>query len=171
MARIETGKVRLERMPVDPEDVVRSALAQLGSRAGDRSVSIECDPSLNAVPLDPELFAIAIRQVLDNALKYSAPNQPVEVLLREHDNEFLVEIRDHGQGIPKGEQGHVFEKFYRGAGSGKHVPGSGMGLSIAREIVELHGGRAWIESKPGQGTSFFAAIPYGLKIEKEPQAV
>jgi len=169
MARIEAGRVRLERKEVDPEDVVRSALAQLGSRAGDHTVSIKSDEHLSAVPLDPELFAIAIRQALDNALKYSAANQPVEVELREQDDELLVEIRDHGPGIPAVEQAQVFEKFYRGASSGRHVTGSGMGLAIAREIVELHGGRVWIESKPGQGTSFFAAIPKGAKTAKEPQ--
>jgi two-component system sensor histidine kinase KdpD len=171
MARIEAGKVRMERKAVDPEAVVRSALGQLGSRAEDRSVTIHSESSLHAVRLDPELFAIAIRQALDNALKYSAASQPVEVSLREQDQEFLVEIRDHGKGIPINEQAQIFEKFYRGASSGSHVAGSGMGLAIAREIVELHGGRAWIESAPGKGTSFFAAIPIGAPMQKEPQAV
>ena len=159
MARIEAGKVRVERTSVDPEDVVRSALSQLGSRAGDRTVSIQSDPDMSAVLLDAELFAIAIRQALDNALKYSPANQPVEVVLRKENGELMIEIRDHGTGIPKEEQVQVFEKFYRGTSTSQHVPGSGMGLAIAREIVELHGGRAWIDSKPGQGTTFFAAIP------------
>jgi two-component system sensor histidine kinase KdpD len=159
MSRIEAGKVQLERRMVEPVEVVRSALAQLGSRAGDRQVSIEPAAGLEETSLDPDLFAIAVRQALDNALKYSNLTDPVEVLLSLSPKELLVEVRDHGPGIPAGEQTQVFEKFYRGASQAKQVPGSGMGLSIAREIVELHGGKAWIESQPGHGTSFFASIP------------
>jgi two-component system sensor histidine kinase KdpD len=174
MARIEAGKVRLERTLAMPEDVVRTAIEQLGSRAVDRSVSIRCDSGLGPVLLDPELFAIAIRQALDNALKYSPQNRPVEVLLSEPAGELVVEIRDHGPGIPPREQAQVFEKFYRGMSTGRHVAGSGMGLSIAREIIELHGGRAWIESRPGDGVSFFAAVPVAGSVSAkavQPEAV
>jgi signal transduction histidine kinase len=103
-------------------------------------------------------------------------DQPVDVTVRESGGECVVEIRDHGPGIPVREQAQVFEKFYRGMSTGRHVAGSGMGLSIAREIIELHGGRAWIESRPGNGVSFFAAIPLAgpadaKKIKPEPVGV
>ncbi len=163
MARIEAGKVRVERAMVDPVAVVRSALAQLGSRAAERTISIQADRDLGEASLDPELFAIALRQALDNALKYSAADQPMEIFVRGQGSELVYEVRDHGQGIPTAEQAQVFEKFYRGLSISRHVQGSGMGLSIAREIVDLHGGRAWIESKAGKGTSFFAAIPRAVR--------
>lgn len=162
MARIEAGKVRLERVQVDPRDIVQTAITQLGSRATDRSISIDSGSAPASVSLDPELFAVAVRQAIDNALKYSPAGRPVDIFLRQSsDDEFVVEVRDHGPGIAPGEQGRIFEKFYRGPSNGKQVAGFGMGLSIAREIVELHGGRAWIESNTNEdaGVSFFASIP------------
>jgi two-component system sensor histidine kinase KdpD len=158
MARIEAGKVRLERVPVDPRDVIQTAVAQLGSRAADRTISIDSGSAPATVSLDPELFAIAVRQAIDNALKYSPAGRPIDIFLRQANDEFVVEVRDHGPGIAPGEQGRIFEKFYRSPGNGKHIAGSGMGLSIAREIVELHGGHAWIESQ-GDGVSFFTSMP------------
>ena len=87
------------------------------------------------------------------------------------DSARVLEIRDHGPGIAAAEQAQVFEKFYRGMTGGRHRPGSGMGLSIAREIIELHGGRAWIESTPGSGVSFFAAIPHKEKTNSQQREV
>jgi two-component system, OmpR family, sensor histidine kinase KdpD len=162
MSRLDAGKVRLERELTAPEVPIRTALRQLGARAEDRAVSIDVAPGLQPISADVQLLAIAMRQVLDNAIKYSPAGKPIAVSLKlAPGGELLIEIRDQGPGIPEKEQTLIFDRFYRGQGIRKRAPGSGMGLAIVREIIELHGGRVWVEAaRNPAGTAFFASVPY-----------
>jgi signal transduction histidine kinase len=104
-----------------------------------------------------------ISQVMDNllinAIKYSGPGAKVNVTGFDKGEVVVVCIEDNGPGIPVEEQKLVFDKFYRGKKSASQVPGTGLGLAISKSVVEKHGGRIWIESKPGEGSKFLFALP------------
>jgi two-component system sensor histidine kinase MprB len=91
----------------------------------------------------------AVNNLLDNARKYSPATQPIEVAVADRE----VTVRDHGPGIPPNELEHVFDRFYRGAGS-RHEAGSGLGLAIVRQVADAHGGEVTVESAPATGTVF-----------------
>ena len=110
-----------------------------------------------------------IEQVIDNlvgnAMKFSPPTQNVDIELRRNGDEVVASVSDRGAGILPEDLGHVFERYYRAAGQRDLVPGAGLGLAIAREIVEAHGGRIWAESDgPGRGSRFFIALPAGAAV-------
>jgi len=102
-----------------------------------------------------------IHQLVDNAVKYSPPATPISIEARKEGDTVTLAVVDQGPGIRAAEQERVFEKFYRSPTNGPRMPGSGMGLSIAHEIVRAHGGKIWVESSPGTGSRFCVSIPTG----------
>jgi two-component system, OmpR family, sensor histidine kinase KdpD len=109
------------------------------------------------VDADQELLSLAFRQLLDNAIKYSPPTSTIEVSAS-CNGAIEVSIRNSGAGIPEREQSRIFERFYRGA-QARHVPGSGMGLSIVQQIARAHGGSLGVASSPEAGTTFTLSFP------------
>jgi signal transduction histidine kinase len=115
------------------------------------------------LPLDRRLLKLALKQVLDNALKYSPPRSPVTVRVSNGgvsngNHAINFEITDHGPGIPAREQGRVFERFYRGPSVKNQIPGFGLGLAIANHIVQAHQGELTVNSVPGE-TTFRLTLP------------
>jgi two-component system, OmpR family, sensor histidine kinase KdpD len=159
MARIEAGRVRLRRENYAVSDVVRSVLEKLKAHAEERSIVVEVDPDTPSIWVDRELIEVALRQLIDNALKYSPPESPVLVKAESAAGRVILSVADHGPGIPEAEQTRIFEKFYRAEASRHHIPGAGLGLVIAREIIHAHGGEIWVESKPGEGSIFRFSLP------------
>jgi two-component system sensor histidine kinase VicK len=114
------------------------------------------------------LAELALRQVIANALKYSKPESPIAIGARPDGGRVIISVGDQGPGIADKELHHIFEKFYRVGERTDGVPGTGMGLHIAREIVKAHGGEIWVESVVGQGSKFFLSLPCATDIEEEP---
>jgi len=100
-----------------------------------------------------------VQQLLDNAAKYSPPQSPLEVSVKQQDGKAVITVTDHGNGVPQHERTRIFDKFYRGRGARERIPGTGMGLAIAREIVKAHGGEIWVDSHSGQGAEFSFTLP------------
>ena len=159
MARIEAGELTLNKQPLPAESLVQPALALLRSRLDGRPVKVTIDPRLGSVQADAELISITVRQLLDNAAKYSPPQSQLEISVSERDGEALIVVADQGSGIPEHEKDRIFEKFYRGRAARERIPGTGMGLAIARKIVNAHGGKIWADSVPGQGARFSFTLP------------
>lgn len=111
------------------------------------------------IEVDAELMQLAIRHLLDNALKYSAPGSPLTIRVATGERGLTIDVGDKGPGIPERDQARIFEKFNRGPDTRSRVPGTGMGLTIAREIVRAHGGDIWVRSSAGQGSEFCIAVP------------
>jgi signal transduction histidine kinase len=101
---------------------------------------------------------LAIRQLLDNALKYTSAETPVEMGAQVKDGLLSVEVTDYGKGIPAEEQLRIFDRFYRSPSAKRQIPGSGLGLSIAHGIVRAHNGELTVSSRPGQ-TTFRITLP------------
>jgi two-component system sensor histidine kinase KdpD len=109
------------------------------------------------VDVDGGQIQRALANLIENALKFSSPGEPVHVAITATRKEAIARVVDHGPGIPSDELERVFEPFYRGVGPARS--GAGLGLSIARGFVEANGGRIWAESRPGQGATFAIALP------------
>ena len=159
MARIEAGKIHLERERVPAAVLVEDALRDKRSMLTECNVAVDVPPDLPHLWADPELIVLALRQLIDNAVKYSAPNSDVEIDARQADGQVVLSVRDHGQGISQADLPHVFEKFYRGRQSRGQIAGAGLGLAIARAVVDAHGGKIWAESRAGEGSVFRIALP------------
>lgn len=159
IAEVEAGNVRLQRSTASARELAQGAVDTFRGRGAERiqvEVSSECN-----VRADVELVTLALRQLMDNALKYSDPMSAVRCDAICEGDRLLVKVADKGPGIPEQERERVFDKFYRRASVRSRTPGSGMGLHIAREIARSHGGDVWMEPGETGGAVFCFAIPMG----------
>lgn len=159
MAQIDAGKIRLERSRIRVHDLCTGAFEHFGERLEGRTLSNSIGNDLPLVLVDKDLIQLALRQIIDNALKYSAPASPLEIAAQAEGDRVLILLRDRGPGIPEKYLERIFEKFYRKDPGKQHIPGSGLGLYIAREIVRAHGGELSVKSEAGQGSEFCMALP------------
>ena len=162
LARIEGGTFRLNLAVHFPSSLVNGALRQMKSMLEERPIYIAVPEDLPPVRVDAELIQIVITHLLDNALKYSPPSHPISIEASVSDDKVILRLRDQGQGIPEQEQSQVFEKFFRGRNE-RHLKGTGMGLSIAREIMRAHGEDIWLTSSPDEGSEFSFSLPIAPK--------
>lgn len=155
LARIESGKISLDRHSVRISELVTRVLAKSGEK-GSYSVSVPEDTIISA---DSDLVEQALKQLIENARKYSSPAVPIEVTAKVLDGHVNIQVLDRGQGVSPSELERVFEKFYRGTRARNTVEGAGIGLAIAKGIIEAHGGRIWAENRPGGGSIFSLTLP------------
>jgi len=154
LARIDAKRLRLEARPTSVAESIQAVVQSLGERSASHLVSIELEPGLPYVLADGELLMQALKQLLDNALKYSPARSVITISAAHIDGLISFSVRDQGQGLTEMEQSRVFEKFYRGRYDGSSVQGTGMGLAIAKEIAEAHGGAVSVQSQVGRGSRF-----------------
>jgi two-component system sensor histidine kinase KdpD len=159
MTRLESGAVQLRKELHPPEEVIGAALGRLGKRLVDRRVTTRVPSDLPLVPMDDVLIEQVLLNLLDNAVKYTPPGSPIEIIATATDQNLTIEVADRGPGLPAGDVEKVFEKFYRvdRAAAG----GAGLGLAICRGIVQAHGGRIWAQNLPGGGVAFLFTLPLG----------
>jgi two-component system sensor histidine kinase KdpD len=165
MARLDRSQIDLNKEPVIIAEVVHEAIAALQPLTEGRDVAVTCEDPPAVVRLDRRLVRLAIKQILDNALKYSPQGTPVAIRISAWEGSALIDITNHGQGIPAQDQRRVFERFYRGTSTRHQIPGSGLGLSIAKSIVQAHGGSLNVMSVPGE-TTFRMLLPAKGKGER-----
>jgi signal transduction histidine kinase len=163
-SRIEGGRQRYDIVPTAVEPLVqevleafRHPLAQQGFK-----VDVEIEPDLPDVPLDAGAVRQALANLVDNAIKYSGERRRLRVSARRRGDEVALEVADEGIGIPATETQRIFQKFYRiGRSETQGRRGSGVGLALVKHIVEAHGGRVSVESRPGTGSRFTLHLPLG----------
>ncbi|HYK88260.1 MAG TPA: ATP-binding protein [Acidobacteriota bacterium] len=159
MARIDAGRLHPDRQPQKIDAIVSAALLDLESILTDRTVEIRIPSDLPRAEVDFEFIQQVIKQVIDNAARYSPAGSPITVSAESSGEKIVVSVQDRGPGIDEQEQSRIFDKFFRGRGSEQLSPGTGLGLSIAKGIVEAHGGRIWVASRPGVGSVFSFSLP------------
>ena len=155
--RIDTGGLRLERTRTDLAQLAEHAVALIQAATDRHAIS------LRAVPVEAEVDPLRVEQVLinllDNAVKFSPSGGPIEVTVRALDEDAAeIAVRDHGVGIPAEHRERVFERYHQ-AHADAHLSGMGLGLFVAREIVELHGGSMRVEAPPDGGTRIRLRLP------------
>ena len=163
MSRIEAGQLHLHRSPQSMGRICQTQLEKLRESLEGRKVTVQVPEDLPRVSVDPEFIGTVIWQLITNALRYTPPGSPLALRAHAEDAEVIVSVEDCGPGISEQEQRRVFEKFYRGKDQRERIPGTGMGLTIAREIVRAHHGRIWVESEPGKGAKFSFSVPRALR--------
>jgi two-component system sensor histidine kinase KdpD len=123
------------------------------------TVEVTASEKLPLVRMDLKRITEVLAQLLENAGKYSPPGTPIHVTAELRDRQLVISVADHGPGIDDIEQGMIFEKFYRGRNQRVSMQGTGMGLAIAKAIVELHGGIITVTSQLGCGSVFSFTLP------------
>jgi two-component system phosphate regulon sensor histidine kinase PhoR len=163
LARLHRGAVALFRETWDLRAIVEeSALAvrPLTEEKG-QTLAVACPSAPCPVEADRERIEQVIINLLSNASKFTPRQGSIELDLREEDGEFVVSVKDTGPGIPFGEQERVFDRFYSRSRGPGGKGGTGLGLAIAKALVELHGGRIWVSSQRGRGSTFSFTLPKG----------
>lgn len=160
IARIRGDVLELHNQEdVDLVAMVRRVIEQ-HSNTTNHTLRLETGEESITGKWDEARLEQVLNNLVGNAIKYSPPGKPVEVGVRRQPGEVIVWVKDEGRGISEEDQPHIFDRFYRTHnGNDEHVEGLGLGLYIAREIIVQHGGRMWVESKPGEGSTFYFSLP------------
>lgn len=165
LGRIEAG-VGLAREPVKMPEVIQAVVEALAPHAAHKGLHLHLDVPANLPSLsgDATLLRQAITNLVDNAIKYTGAGGEVRLIAAVQASTFQLSVADTGMGIAPADQAHLFEKFFRvRQRDATQAKGSGLGLAIVKSIVERHGGRVWVDSKLGRGSTFFVSLPVNGK--------
>ncbi len=162
MGRLDGAQIEVQFEPSNVAEIVREVVAAMQPDIDTRPVEIVLGDAPSVIAVDRRLVRLAVKQLLDNALKYSPPNEPVRVHVHNGTEMITVAVTDHGQGISEQEQSRIFDRLYRSPGVERQVPGSGLGLSIAQNIARAHHGDLTVTSRPGE-TVFRLMLPIEQK--------
>ncbi|NDJ84430.1 MAG: GAF domain-containing sensor histidine kinase [Chloroflexi bacterium] len=160
LARLESGRSRIETEDFDMQVLAKESLEIIHHQADEKGISTELHGEAATVRGDRGKIKQVLLNFLTNAIKYNRENGEIHVTVQsaEEIDWIQVSVRDTGQGISEEHQKRMFERFFRVPGS-EGTQGTGLGLAIAKRIVEAHGGRIWLESDPGVGSTFFFTLP------------
>src|SRR3712207_4279445 len=156
LSRLDANAVTFRKEEVDLEEILYELRRDFGYTG--RPVNVHADGDVPPVETDPTQLHRMLAILLDNALKYSDGESPVDVRLSREDGHAVISVSDEGCGIPEAEIPHIFDRFYRAQGSSR-ADGTGLGLALAREITDHLGGEIQVQSKPGVGSVFSVALP------------
>ena len=162
LALADAGQLRLHKAPLDLRPLLQETLEAHQARAQEKGVTLalEAPPALPLVLADRDRIAQVVGNLLSNALRYVPEGGHVAVRVEDRGREVVVAVADDGPGVPEEDLDRLFERFWRGDPARRRATGgSGLGLSIARYIVEAHGGRIWAEPTPGGGLTVLFALP------------
>ena len=162
MGRLDSANIEVQMEPSSVAEIVREVVAGMRPEIDSRPVEVVCDQTPSVIAIDRRLVKLAVKQLLDNALKYSAPDKPISIHVHDGTGMITVAVTDHGDGISEQEQSRIFDRLYRSPEVERQVPGSGLGLSIAQNIARAHHGDLTVSSHPGE-TTFRLTLPVEQK--------
>jgi len=167
LSRIETGREKLAREILDINLLAEDVISQLKPQADRQNLSFEQELSANipSIPADRERIRQVLVNLIHNAIKFNTPGGRIKVSTRVSGNKVVVEIANTGEGIAKKDIPHIFERFYK-VDKSRGGQGSGMGLAIARHVVEEHGGEISVQSEEGRGTTFIFSLPTAVSTSQ-----
>jgi signal transduction histidine kinase len=157
LARAQANRLQINEEPVNIKETINTVVNKMQQPVS-HQVGIDCEESV-IVTADRVRVHRILHNLLDNANKYSKPGTRIEIFVRQNGSEVIIGVRDHGIGIPSDQQGKLFEVFQRLEPQNSGAAGTGLGLVVCRRLVEAHKGRMWLESQPGEGSTFYFTLP------------
>lgn len=164
LSRLESGHFQLDEEPLRLAEVIEDVVAVLGVQAQRRRITlhVQAEPELPELWADQELIRVVVRNLISNAIKFSHDGGHVYITVWHEHGVLKFSVQDEGVGIPEEALPHLFDKFFR-VGATSDVPGTGLGLALARESVVAHGGHIEVESTLGKGSRFTVTLPVGSR--------
>ena len=162
LSKMDAERLELEIRRLSVAQLIESCLETAQRRAVEKDlrISVNMPPGLPDIAGDRRRLAEVLQNLLDNAIQYTLPGGQIIVSAENAVDEVILTVTDTGIGIPKADQSRIFERFYRvDAARSREAGGTGLGLAIAKHLVEVHGGRLWVESEIGQGSQFHFSVP------------
>jgi len=169
MSRLESGHRKVNKALIDPCPLIEDVLALFAVQMKARGITLikEIQATLPPLLADQELLFIILKNLISNAIKYNRPGGRIEVSVYARDNWLEFRIKDSGIGIPASALPHIFNKFYRVSPTSESgIVGSGLGLAMVKEAIDLHDGRIEVISEPGVGTQFKVQLPLEVKTDR-----
>jgi signal transduction histidine kinase len=162
LAKVEAGKMELQPSVFSLQECVESGVMIIRERAAKRGIalSVETDAALGPIEADERKVKQVLFNLLSNAVKFTPAGGSIDVRATRQDGEVRVAVRDTGPGIAPEDQVRIFEEFQQTRTGAQTEESTGLGLTLAKRFVELHGGRLWVESEPGKGSTFTFALPH-----------
>ncbi|WP_414577401.1 response regulator [Anabaena sp. CCY 9402-a] len=158
--RIESGSVKMERETCNLTDLIESSVSIMQPLANKAGVKLSIDSPSVELWVDPDRVVQTITNLLSNAIKFSPPEKTVWLVAQQYGDEVLLTVKDNGRGIPADKIHSIFERFQQvDSSDSRNHEGTGLGLAISQSIVQQHGGRIWVESVVGEGSSFYFTLP------------
>ena len=158
-ARIESRNVALRKRPVAVGPLLDDVVATLADRLGGFEVEVKLECEAMTLCCDEELLESLLTQYVDNAGKFSVPGSKITIEVVERRQQVVFSVHNFGPSIAPEDQERVFDRYFRCAATAHRIPGTGVGLSVARQVARAHGGDVWLASDPVTGTTFFASLP------------
>jgi two-component system sensor histidine kinase KdpD len=162
IARLESGEIKLDLASHSVEELISAALADCRSTTSNIDICLDVKHLESRLMVDLSLAKRVLVHLITNAHLYSSPGQPIRITTNRHNKFYSFNVADQGPGIEEEEIGRIFDKYYRGKNERQRVQGTGMGLPIAKTIVEAHGGTIRVVSRVGQGSVFTFTLPASL---------
>jgi signal transduction histidine kinase len=161
LSKVEAGQIELEVAPFSLQEVLERGVLIVSDRAQREGVrvALSSDPDVGTVTGDKRRITQVILNLLSNAVKFAPSGSTVDVAAGRTDDEIRVSVSDRGPGIAAEDQGRIFEEFQQAAAGRERGEGTGLGLALSRRLVDLHGGRIWVESELGKGSMFVFTLP------------
>ncbi len=167
LARSEIGTLELNRIPMDVKqkmkDIVNDAMPL--ARDKEQHLTLELSRSLPTISVDADRFTQVVQNILNNALKFTPDGGTITVRGRVDEANVVIEVQDTGHGLTKEQQDRLFDPYHRLPGDRERFSGLGLGLALSKRFVELHGGKIWVKSRRGHGSTFGFSIP--IESEQE----
>ena len=163
LSKIEAGQMVLNRSEFAVRECLEYCLSMVRERALKQRIllSLEVNPEVALLDADRLRFRQVVLNLLSNAVKFTPDGGRVDVRASVRDQDLVVEVADTGPGVAAEDHRRIFDAFQQGAQRSEQTEGTGLGLTLSKRILELHGGRIWVESEPGQGSTFGVALPTG----------
>ncbi|MDJ0571057.1 MAG: HAMP domain-containing sensor histidine kinase, partial [Pleurocapsa sp. MO_192.B19] len=160
LERMNSGKTTIEKQPCNASDLISIAVETMGELAQQQEIKLVYAPRSIPLVADPDCILQTLTNLLSNAIKFSLEHSNVSIQAEERPQDILFQVSDRGRGIPSDKLESIFERFQQvDASDSRQKQGTGLGLAICRQIVELHQGKIWAESTPGDGSTFYFTLP------------
>ena len=159
--KAESGRLQLQLEPIDSKSLLKGVSWQVGTllQSKGQNLSLDLPDSLPLVQGDGQRLEQVVLHLITNASKFTPEGSSITLRAKKRDNELVIEVQDNGAGIAKEVQAKLFKPYSRLNSDRQRYPGLGLGLALAKQVVELHGGKMWIESELGKGSTFAFSMP------------